>query len=80
MAPHQGEFIFASGVPPSGKQINFKTADMYRISDGQLVEHWNVIEILDMLTAIGAITFNSPSPSLNSTSSTNSNDGGIPRQ
>ena len=77
---HQGEFIFAPGVPPSGKQINFKTADMYRISDGKLVEHWDVIEILDMLTAIGAITFNSPLPSLNSTNSTNSNDGGIPQQ
>jgi steroid delta-isomerase-like uncharacterized protein len=76
---HQGEFIFAPGVPPSGKQISFKTADMYRISNGQLVEHWDVIEILDMLTAIGAITFNSPPPSLNSTQTISSNDG-IPTQ
>lgn len=54
---HQGEFIFAPGVPPSGKQISFKTADMYSISNSQLVEHWDVIEILDMLTAMGAISF-----------------------
>lgn len=33
---------------------------MYRISDGQLVERWDVIEILDMLSAIGAITFSQP--------------------
>lgn len=59
---HQGEFIFAPGVPPSGKQISFKAADMYRISNGQLVEHWDVIEILDMLTAIGAVTFTAPPP------------------
>jgi steroid delta-isomerase-like uncharacterized protein len=57
---HQGDFIFAPGVPPSGKQISFKTADMYRISNGQLVEHWDVIEILDMLTTMGAVTFNQP--------------------
>lgn len=61
---HQGEFIFAPGVPPSGNQISFKTADMYRISNGQLVEHWDVIEILDMLTTMGAITFSQPPPAL----------------
>ena len=77
---HQGEFIFAPGVPPSGKQISFKTADMYRISNGQLVEHWDVIEILDMLTAMGAITFNQSPPPLNSTNTTNSNNDGISQQ
>jgi predicted ester cyclase len=70
---HQGEFIFAPGVPPSGKQISFKTADMYRISNGQQVEHWDEIEIFDMLAAMGAITFNQPPPSFNNTQSTNSN-------
>jgi steroid delta-isomerase-like uncharacterized protein len=79
---HHGEFIFAPGVPPSGKQISFKAADMYRISNGQLVEHWDVIEILDMLTAIGAVTFTAPAPTLpdsaenitNSSSSSNTNN------
>lgn len=59
---HQGEFIFAPGDTPSGKQISFKTADMYRILNGQLVEHWDVIEILDTLAAMGAIAFNQPPP------------------
>jgi len=79
---HQGEFVFAPGVPPSGKQISFKTADMYRISNGQLVEHWDVIEILDMLTAMGAITFNQPPSPPPSTpyNSTNSSSNGIPQQ
>jgi hypothetical protein len=44
------------------KQIGFNAADMYRISNGQLVEHWDVIEILDMLTAIGAATFAASPP------------------
>lgn len=61
---HQGEFIFAPGVPPSSKQMSFKTADMYRISNGQLVEHWDVIEIFDILTTMGAITFSQPPPAL----------------
>ena len=57
---HEGEFVFAPGNPPTGKQLSFKTADMYRISNGQLVEHWDVIEILDLMTQIGAITFSQP--------------------
>lgn len=61
---HQGEFIFAPGVPPSGKQVSFKTADMYRISNGQMVEHWDVIEILDLMAQIGAVTFNPPVPAM----------------
>lgn len=80
---HQGEFIFAPGVPPSGKQITFKTADLYRISNGQLVEHWDVIEILDMLSAIGAITFSQPPalpPSDGNTANSTSNQAHITAQ
>jgi steroid delta-isomerase-like uncharacterized protein len=58
----QGEFIFAPGIPPTGKQVSFKTADMYRISNGQIAEHWDVIEILDLMTQIGALTFSQPIP------------------
>ena len=68
---HQGEFIFAPGVPPSGKQVSFKTADMYRLSDGQMVEHWDVIEILDLMAQIGAITFSQPPVSTMPNSPTN---------
>ena len=59
---HQGPFILAP-VPPTGKQVTFKTADIYRIENGKIAEHWDVIESLDMLREIGAITFNMPSSS-----------------
>jgi steroid delta-isomerase-like uncharacterized protein len=59
---HQGPFILAP-VPPTGKQVSFKAADMYRIENGKIEEHWDVIDSLDMLREIGAITFNMPSSS-----------------
>lgn len=53
---HQGKFILAP-VPPTGKQVSFKAADMYRIENSKIAEHWDVIDSLDMLREIGAITF-----------------------
>jgi predicted ester cyclase len=42
---HQGPLILAP-VPPTG------------IENGKIIEHWDVIESLDMIREIGAITFN----------------------
>jgi predicted ester cyclase len=62
---HKGPFLFAPNIPPSGKQVSFRTADIYRISNstGQIVEHWDIIEILDLMRQIGAISSSQPSSS-----------------
>ena len=55
---HEGPFVFAPGVPPTGKVLSFQTADLYTIAEnGTIVEHQDVIEIMDMLQKMGAIQF-----------------------
>lgn len=34
---HRGEF---QGIAPTGKRVEVKAIDMFRISDGRIVEHW----------------------------------------
>ena len=34
---HWGEF---QGIAPTGKQVEVKAIDMFRISNGKIVEHW----------------------------------------
>jgi predicted ester cyclase len=58
----KGPFMFAPGIKPTGKTYSFQTADLYRIENGKIAEHWDVVEIMDMLQKMGAIKFiNTPS-------------------
>jgi predicted SnoaL-like aldol condensation-catalyzing enzyme len=34
---HRGEF---QGIAPTGKRVEVRAIDMFRISDGKIVEHW----------------------------------------
>ena len=34
---HQGEF---QGIAPTGKRVEVRAMDMFRISEGKIVEHW----------------------------------------
>ena len=34
---HLGEF---EGIAPTGKRVEVRAMDMYRITDGKIVEHW----------------------------------------
>jgi predicted ester cyclase len=54
----KGEF---QGMPPTSKPVNMRSADLYRIQNGLIVEHWDVVDSLDLLKQTGAITFNDKS-------------------
>jgi predicted SnoaL-like aldol condensation-catalyzing enzyme len=54
---HKGEF---QGIPATNKPINMRTADLFRINDtnSTIVEHWDVVDSLNLLKQVGAVTFN----------------------
>jgi steroid delta-isomerase-like uncharacterized protein len=43
---HRGEFL---GIPPSGRPFTLGGIDIYRLSDGLMVEHWNVVDLLRLV-------------------------------
>lgn len=49
---HQGTFF---GAPPSGKKIQVKAMNFYRIDDGQIVEEHGQPDLLGLLQQIGAV-------------------------
>jgi predicted ester cyclase len=48
---HQGEF---QGTPPTYKPVNIRSADLYRIENGIIVEHRDVVDQLNLLQQTGA--------------------------
>lgn len=51
---HKGEF---QGRSPTNKHVNIRSADLYRIENEKIVEHWDVVDQLNLLQQTGAITF-----------------------
>jgi predicted ester cyclase len=49
---HKGEF---QGMPPTNKKINIRSADLYGIENEKIVEHWDVVDQLNLLQQTGAI-------------------------
>jgi steroid delta-isomerase-like uncharacterized protein len=49
---HTGEFL---GVPASGKSVQFSSADIIRIQDGKVAEHWGSSDTLSLMQQIGAV-------------------------
>jgi hypothetical protein len=44
-------------MPPTNKPVNIRFADLYRIENEIIVEHLDVVDQLNLLQQIGAITF-----------------------
>jgi steroid delta-isomerase-like uncharacterized protein len=49
---HEGEFM---GIPATGAEVSFDVIDIVRLRDGRIVEHWNVLDQLALLRALGAV-------------------------
>ena len=47
-----GDFL---GMLPTGYSYAIAGIDIYRIEDGQLAEHWHVIDQLAMLQQLGLV-------------------------
>jgi predicted ester cyclase len=43
------------GLPPSGRKLRFTTADFFRIENGKLAEHWDVVDSLPRAVALGLV-------------------------
>jgi predicted ester cyclase len=49
---HAGDFM---GMAPTGKDVHIDVIDIVRIADGQIVEHWNVVDQLGLLRQLGSL-------------------------
>ena len=51
-ATNTGEF---NGIPATGNQVVWTEIHIYRLKDGKIVEQWSEIDLLGLLTQLGAI-------------------------
>jgi steroid delta-isomerase-like uncharacterized protein len=49
---HRGEFL---GIPASGKSFTMRGIDTYRVENGKLAEHWNVVDMFGFYQRIRLI-------------------------
>ena len=50
---HAGNFM---GIPATGKQIAFRTMDIFRIEDEKIVEHWAMPDQFSLRQQLGVIS------------------------
>lgn len=49
---HKGAFM---GVPATGKSVNVKFMDMWRLENGKAVENWVQMDLLSLMQQLGAV-------------------------
>ena len=49
---HTGNFL---GYPATGNAFTMRSIDIWRVEDGRFVEHWDELNLLDVLQQMGAI-------------------------
>src|SRR5262249_24306758 len=50
---HRGPFF---GVPPTGRPIEVRSIDIWRVADGEFVEHWDELHLLELFQQLGVIS------------------------
>jgi predicted SnoaL-like aldol condensation-catalyzing enzyme len=50
------------GRPPTHNKLSFSTADFFRIANGKIAEHWDVVNVLPRMIALGQIQPPAPAP------------------
>lgn len=48
---HQGDFM---GIPATGRPIEMRSIDIWRVADGMFVEHWDELNTLELFRQLGA--------------------------
>lgn len=48
----KGEFM---GIPPDGKRISVSVIDIFRITEGKIVEHWGLLDMMGMMQQLDAM-------------------------
>jgi predicted ester cyclase len=56
---HEGELL---GIPRTGKPMRMTAMTMWRIANGQIVEHWSEMDTLGLLQQLGALEMPAPKP------------------
>jgi steroid delta-isomerase-like uncharacterized protein len=49
---HRGEFM---GIPASGRPVEMRSIDIWRVADGMFVEHWDEPNSLQFFQQMGAL-------------------------
>lgn len=44
------------GRPPTHRKLTFSTADFFRFENGKIAEHWDVVNVLPRMIALGLIS------------------------
>jgi steroid delta-isomerase-like uncharacterized protein len=50
------------GHPPTHNKLVFSTADFFRFENGKIAEHWDVVNVLPRMIALGQIQPPAPAP------------------
>lgn len=49
---HTGDWL---GIPATGEKYSFNAVDIFRVEDGKLAEHWDVLDLYTLFEQLGTV-------------------------